>query len=96
MLRPLDRLHAFCLALRAFKLQHNFFRCLSLLVEDGLRLAAETRLLLVVSPFPLCTQRGLASLVLRYLMRRVFLAFAAVRVAGFRNVDHGSRTKVPG
>merc|ERR1719498_1330729 len=88
VLGPLDWLHPLGLALRALELQHNLLRRLRLLVEDRLRLAAETSLLLVVAALPLSCEGGLARFVLGHLVRGVLGALPAVSVAGLRDVHH--------
>merc|ERR1719215_829174 len=88
MLGPLDRLHAFGLALGALQLQHDLLRGLGLLVEHGLRLTAETFLFFLVAPVTLGLAGLFARLVLRDLVGRVLLALPAVGVPGLRDVDH--------
>merc|ERR1719491_2010085 len=88
VLGPLDRLHALGLALRALKFQHNLLGRLGLLVEHRLGLTSEARLLLRIAPVALSLAGLLASLVLRYLVRRVFLALLAVGLSCLWDVDH--------
>merc|ERR1711957_1073334 len=78
VLGALDGLHALRLALAALQLQHDFLGRLGLLVEDGLRLAAEALLLLLVAAVALGLHVFLASLVLRDLVWLVLLALPAV------------------
>merc|ERR1719215_124152 len=64
MLSSLNWLHALRFALGAFKLQHNFLRCLGLLFENRLRLPTKSSLFLIVTSLSLCTQGCFPSLVL--------------------------------
>jgi hypothetical protein len=67
----------------------------NLLVEDGLRLTTETRLLHVVTPSTLSMARLLALLILRDFVRRVLSALgtAAVRIPGLWDVHHCCRLR---
>merc|ERR1719356_2404289 len=91
VLGALDGLHPLRLALGTLELEHDLLGGLRLLVEHGLRLAAEALLLLLVAAVALRLPGLLASLVLRNLMRRVLLALLAVGLAGLRDVDHGCK-----
>ena len=74
----------------ALQSQHDLLRRLRLLVEDGLRLAAEAHLLRVVPSLALREVTGLAGLVLRHLVDLVLAALLvlAVGLALLRDVDH--------
>merc|ERR1719157_64978 len=80
VLGALDGLHPLGLALAALQLQDDLLGGLGLLVEDGLRLAAEALLLLLVAAVALGLHVLLARLVLRDLVGLVLLALAAVGV----------------
>jgi len=81
--------------------QNNLLRCLGFLVEDRFSLPTITRLLSVVSSFPLCEQRRLAGLVLGDLMWGVFSAVLALAkgAAGLGDIDHfdggGMKARLP-
>merc|ERR1719183_2626949 len=93
VLAPLDLELLLGLARLALEPQHDLFGRLRLLVEDGLRLAAEAHLLRVVPSLALREVTGLAGLVLRHLVDLVLAAFLvlAVGLAFFRDVDHRAR-----
>lgn len=77
------------LALNTLQSQDNLFRGLSLLVENGLGLTTETRLLTVVSSLTLSEQRSLTSLVLGDLVLCVLTALLSLTesLSELRNVD---------
>lgn len=87
VLRPLDAQLLLGLALLALEAQRNLLGGLGLLVEHRLGLAAETHLLLVVSPLPLGEVGRLARLVLRHLVIRVLTALLAL-AKGFPLLGH--------
>lgn len=68
-----------------------------LLVENGLCLTAKTHLFVVITAFALREVRGLTSLVLRHLVRRVLAALLALAVgpALLRDIHHGSAKQRP-
>ena len=81
VLAPLDLELLLGLARLALQSKHDLFGRLRLLVEDGLRLAAEAHLLRVVPSLALREVTGLAGLVLRHLEDLVVLGPQNQRLA---------------